>query len=162
MTTPTGRYFQLLTRKPLTPARAGRAIAVSTLLVTVACGAVMRVVDSSEFNSVWLGLWWAVQTVTTVGYGDIVPQTSAGRFAGVAIMFTGIAILGVLAGSLAALFHLEEPEPDAEEPTGEAPTGGPTIHAELVALQVQMQALQARLGALAARTRSAPGDPDES
>jgi voltage-gated potassium channel len=47
-------------------------------------------------------LWWAVVTLTTVGYGDIVPITSTGRWAGVFIMFTGVGVLGVLAGSLTA------------------------------------------------------------
>ena len=104
MTTPVGRYFQFLTRKPLTPARAGRAIAVSTLLVTVACGSVMRVVDSSEFNSVWLGLWWAVQTVTTVGYGDIVPHETSGRIVAAVLMLSGIGFLTVVTAVITAAF----------------------------------------------------------
>jgi voltage-gated potassium channel len=40
---------------------------------------------------------WGVVTLTTVGYGDVVPITHAGRFAGIAIMFTGAGVLGVLA-----------------------------------------------------------------
>ena len=38
----------------------------------------MRWVDKDDFSSVWDGMWWAVQTVTTVGYGDAVPTTVAG------------------------------------------------------------------------------------
>ena len=49
-------------------------------------------------------LWWAIVTLTTVGYGDIVPKTTAGRVDGVMIMVTGIGILGLLAGSLASFF----------------------------------------------------------
>jgi voltage-gated potassium channel len=45
-------------------------------------------------------------TITTVGYGDIVPKTTTGRWAAVVIMVTGIAVLGVLAGSLASFFRL--------------------------------------------------------
>ena len=64
---------------------------------------------NKEFATFGDALWWGIVTLTTVGYGDIVPITTAGRFAGVAIMFTGVGVLGVLAGSLAELFHLDEP-----------------------------------------------------
>jgi len=51
-------------------------------------------------------LWWAIVTLTTVGYGDIVPTSTAGRVDGVMIMVAGVAILGLLAGSLASFFGL--------------------------------------------------------
>ncbi len=51
-------------------------------------------------------LWWGIVTMTTVGYGDIVPKTSVGRWAAVVIMLTGVAVIGVLAGSLASFFRL--------------------------------------------------------
>src|SRR5207247_2902192 len=49
-------------------------------------------------------LWWAVTTVTTVGYGDRFPTTAAGRGVGVVLMIVGIALFGFLAGSLASFF----------------------------------------------------------
>jgi len=104
MTRPVGRYFQFLSRKPLTPARAGRAIAVSTLAVTVVCGVVMRIVDPAEFGSVWIGLWWAVQTVTTVGYGDIVPHDTQGRIVAAVLMLSGIGFLTVVTAVITAAF----------------------------------------------------------
>jgi voltage-gated potassium channel len=59
-------------------------------------------------------LWWAVTTVTTVGYGDRFPTTAAGRGVGVALMIVGIALFGFLAGSLASFFleRREESEVD--------------------------------------------------
>ena len=94
-------------------------------------------------------------TLTTVGYGDIVPITTAGRFAGVAVMFTGIGVLGVLAGSLAELFHLDEPSSPKDSPA-EA-VDAPPLHAELTALRDELQALELRVGDLADRARADAG-----
>lgn len=58
-----------------------------------------------EFATFGDSLWWSVVTLTTVGYGDIVPETLTGRTAAVMIMLTGVAVLGLLAGSLASFFR---------------------------------------------------------
>jgi voltage-gated potassium channel len=87
-------------------------------------------------------MWWAVVSLTTVGYGDIVPKTTIGRLAGVEIMFTGVAVLGVLAGSLASFFRLDDTK------KGAAATPTP-VHDEIAALRAQLQAVDERLGELA-------------
>ena len=69
-----------------------------------------------------------------------------------AIMFTGIGVLGVLAGSLAELFHLDEPS------AGPAPAP-PPMHAELTALRGELQAVELRLGELVERTRASATRP---
>jgi len=97
-----GRFFSFLLGRPLTPYLAGRAIAVATFLVTVAAGVGMRLVDRSEFDNVWVGLWWAVQTVTTVGYGDVVPHQPGGRVLAAALMVVGIAFLTVITAMITA------------------------------------------------------------
>jgi len=53
-------------------------------------------------------LWWAVVTLTTTGYGDVVPQTAGGRFVGGLLMISGIAVLALLTGVLATGFAQEE------------------------------------------------------
>ena len=98
------RYFRFLLRRELTPARAGWAIASATAAVTIACGIVIRLVDPSDFDSVWLGLWWAVQTVTTVGYGDVVPHHTSGRLIGAVLMLSGIGFLTVVTAVITAAF----------------------------------------------------------
>jgi hypothetical protein len=97
-----GQIFRFVLRKPLTPYRAGSAIAVTTFLVTVAAGVGMRLLDPSDFDNVWVGLWWAVQTVTTVGYGDVIPHHPGGRIVGAALMLAGIAFLTVLTAMITA------------------------------------------------------------
>ena len=87
-------------------------------------------------------LWWAVVTLTTVGYGDIVPKTTAGRVDGVMIMVTGVGILGLLAGSLASFFGLDKrlrsDDPSAP-PTDDASSD--PVAAELAALRSQVERL---------------------
>jgi voltage-gated potassium channel len=55
---------------------------------------VMRVADPDNFPSVGLAVWWALQTVTTVGYGDVVPTTTAGQVVGGIEMVIGVAFIG--------------------------------------------------------------------
>src|SRR5262249_56513789 len=74
------------------------------------------------FATVGDALWWSIVTLTTVGYGDIVPKTETGRWAAVIIMFTGIAVLGLLAGSLASFFRLDNGKQSAGSPPADAPT----------------------------------------
>jgi voltage-gated potassium channel len=102
---PTGnRYLRFLLRRELTPARAGWAIASATAAITLACGIAIRLVDPSDFDNVWLGMWWAVQTVTTVGYGDVVPTDTSGRVIGAILMLSGIGFLTVVTAVITAAF----------------------------------------------------------
>lgn len=64
----------------------------------------MWIVDRDEFPNPALGLWWAVQTVTTVGYGDEVPTSVGGRLVAAVVMLVGIGFLTVVTASITAVF----------------------------------------------------------
>jgi voltage-gated potassium channel len=66
-------------QKGLRPRHAAYVIGAFWAIAMVVFGIVERLVDPKTFHSVWLGMWWAVETVTTVGYGDIVPNQTAGK-----------------------------------------------------------------------------------
>jgi voltage-gated potassium channel len=63
-----------------------------------------RNVDGSNIKNFEDGLWWAVTTVTTVGYGDRFPTTTEGRLLAVLLMLVGISLVGVITASVAAWF----------------------------------------------------------
>lgn len=63
-----------------------------------------RNVVGSNIKNIEDGLWWAVTTVTTVGYGDRFPTTIEGRLLAVMLMFAGISLVGVITASVASWF----------------------------------------------------------
>ena len=110
-----------------------------------------------EFATVGDALWWGMVTLTTVGYGDIVPKTSTGRWASVTIMITGIAVLGMLAGSLASFFRLDEGETAAGSAASEPATAAAeSSDAALQALTAQVSALRYQVQALTERLTGVP------
>jgi voltage-gated potassium channel len=73
-----------------------------TLIVTVGGGLTIWLLDHKEFSNLGTSLWWAVQTVTTVGYGDVVPQATTGRLIGTVVMITGIGFIAVMTAAVTA------------------------------------------------------------
>jgi voltage-gated potassium channel len=63
-----------------------------------------RAVDGSNIKNFGDGIWWAITTVTTVGYGDKFPTTIEGKFLAVGLMIVGISLMGVITASVAAWF----------------------------------------------------------
>ena len=76
-----------------------------------------------EFATFGDSLWWGIVTLTTVGYGDIVPETEKGRLAGVFLMLTGVATLGVISGTLASAFRSSNRAAAAEDAADQADDG---------------------------------------
>jgi len=107
-------------------------------------------------------LWWAIVTITTVGYGDFYPVTTLGRLTGVFVMFAGVGIIGALASILASIL-VPDSSPDAPStqtaPAGtpSAPVGpanpqlaagtvaSPSIEAELASLRMEIASLRRAL-----------------
>jgi voltage-gated potassium channel len=98
----------LQAEKRLTSGDSLRIAAILTLAAVVIAGAAQSAVDSGEYASLWDGVWWAVVTVTTVGYGDLYPTTVQGRLIGIVLMFVGIGFLSLLTASIASRFVKEE------------------------------------------------------
>jgi voltage-gated potassium channel len=86
------------------PRGAAVLIATVTTVITVGAGLLMTVIDHDNFPSLGRGLWWAIQTVTTVGYGDHVPETTGGQILAALVMLLGIGFLTVITAAITSTF----------------------------------------------------------
>ena len=86
----------------LTARRAALIISIATIITAVVGGVLGWLVDREDFPTLGTGLWWSLQTVTTVGYGDIVPSRGSGRAIGGVIMLAGIAFIAVVTAAVTA------------------------------------------------------------
>jgi voltage-gated potassium channel len=93
---------RLLLLESLTARRAAAIIAGFTVLITLAGGILERVVDHREYPTIGRGLWFALETVTTVGYGDVTPKYTSGRIIAAVLMLTAIGFLAVITASATA------------------------------------------------------------
>ena len=96
------RQMERITRNPFRGAWV--ATATVTLVVTILAGILMQLTDPDSFPSVWSGLWWAIQTTTTVGYGDLVPGSAAGRLIATLVMLGGIGFISVTTAGITTAF----------------------------------------------------------
>jgi voltage-gated potassium channel len=84
-----------------------RDVSVLALIVILGAGAAFAEIENGHHHhpiSAWDGVWWAITTVTTVGYGDISPATDAGRVIGIVVMFVGIGLVAILTAAAAGRF----------------------------------------------------------
>jgi len=78
------------------------SLIATTALLVILAGVLISIFDRDDFPSVWLGMWWAIGTVTTVGYGDVVPVQPAGRIVAAFVMVVGIAFLSLITATVAS------------------------------------------------------------
>jgi len=98
------RSMSRFLREPSSVAMAARVIVTATAVVVVAGGVLMRVLDHREYSNIWVGMWWALQTVTTVGYGDVTPKKLSGRIIAAFVMLEGIAFLTIVIAAITSTF----------------------------------------------------------
>ena len=91
-------------RRGLRPRDAAILIVTVWLVAVIIFGVVEHLIDDQTFPTVWLGMWWALATVTTVGYGDVVPQDSVGRDIASFLLLGGLALISVLTATITSGF----------------------------------------------------------
>ena len=98
------RRLDAAVARATTPRGAAVVIAVTSIVVTVGAGILMTFAEHERYPSIGSGLWWAIQTTTTVGYGDNVPENVAGRLVAAFVMLFGIGFLTVITAAITSTF----------------------------------------------------------
>jgi voltage-gated potassium channel len=98
------RKMSKFLREPPSVKLAAGVIVTATSLIVVVGGVLMRIVDHNAYKSVWFGMWWVLQTVTTVGFGDLPPSNLLGYLVTAAVMLWGIAFLAIITAAITSVF----------------------------------------------------------
>ena len=98
------RRLSRFMREPPSVRTAAAVIVTATAVVVALGGVLMRVLDHQEYSNIWVGMWWALQTVTTVGYGDVTPKNPSGRIIATVAMLQGIAFLAITTAVITSTF----------------------------------------------------------
>jgi voltage-gated potassium channel len=115
-------------------------LAVFILSVILAAAAVVRVFAQNEFETYGESVWWAAQTITTVGYGDVIPQNSFSRVVAVAVMLFGIAIVSIVTAVVTSAVMAASQGQLAEDATEEQLSALRRIEDRLASLEERLQA----------------------
>ena len=137
--------------------RAGKAVASrrvfgylagATALVGIGAGILVTIIDHKDFATVGDGIWWAIVTLGTVGYGDIVPHTAWGRVVGSVVIVVGVTFLSFLTATVTSMFV----SADQQELTADADALHASREAETPAMLQQLldrtAAIEAKLETL--------------
>jgi voltage-gated potassium channel len=145
------RQMARFLRNPVSVRSAAAVIVSTTAVIVLASGLLMRVLDHREYHNIFIGMWWAIQTVTTVGYGDVTPKAVAGRIVAAAVMLEGIAFVAIVTAAVTSTFvaratHLQDLAAADAEAKRDA-----RIESNLTAVNKRLDRLETMLRELSSR-----------
>jgi voltage-gated potassium channel len=136
---------------PVSVRFAASVIVATTATVVVLGGVVMRLIDHREYANVWVGMWWAMQTVTTVGYGDVTPADRSGRIVASVVMLQGIAFLTITTAVITSTFIARAQTERLEELHAQDDAQDAGVEARLDELAQRLERIETALARLSAR-----------
>jgi voltage-gated potassium channel len=101
---PVGRSWDRFMADPSSTRKAIAVIVVAYLLTVLISAFFMWLLDRAEYPDLSVALWWAIQTVTTVGYGDVPPADPVGRAVAAGVMLAAVAFLAIVTASITSAF----------------------------------------------------------
>lgn len=130
-------------RRPPSVRGAASVIVTVTAAVVVGGGILMRVFDHTEYSNIWVGMWWSLQTVTTVGYGDVTPAHRTGRIIAAFVMLEGIAFVTIVIAAITSTFVARAAKDRGLQQAG-VPESAP-LEAQLERIEERLARIEQRL-----------------
>jgi voltage-gated potassium channel len=131
-----------------------RYLAAATVVLSFAAGVLVWTIDRRDFATLGEGLWWALQTLSTVGYGDVVPHTTWGRVVGSVVIVLGVTFLSFLTATITSYFVTADQEARAAAAESLHGADGDDTQALLHEVLSRLESIEQAL-----RDRSADGPP---
>jgi voltage-gated potassium channel len=120
-------------------------LAAVTVLLATGVGILVRAIAPRDFGSIGEGIWWAIVTLGTVGYGDVVPTTPWGRVVGGLVIIFGVTFLAFLTATVTSMFVSNEQRRDEAHRTELLDSRHEEIRALLRQLDERLAAVESRL-----------------
>jgi voltage-gated potassium channel len=128
---------------------ANRRIFPFLLLTTAGLGTlsgfVVTLIDHKDFPTFGTGVWWAIVTLGTVGYGDVVPHTAWGRVVGSIVIIVGVTFISFLIATVTSYFVAAEEAEAAEEANAARAARAAEAAATLRRIEERLAAIEAKL-----------------
>ena len=120
-------------------------LAAATVILALISGFVMILVDRSNFPNYGIAVWWAIVTLATVGYGDVVPTTPLGRIVGSAVIILGVTFLAFLTATVTSLFVSSDQEAARERELAEREAADKELRELLKRLEQRLSAIESKM-----------------
>jgi voltage-gated potassium channel len=137
--------FERIIRRAVTSRRIFPYLVGTTAALAVLSGFVVTLIDRKDFPHFGIGVWWAIVTIATVGYGDVVPHTAWGRVVGSAVIIVGVTFVSLLIAVVTSYFIAAEEEEKAEVERQERRQELDEARESLRRIEERLSSIEARL-----------------
>jgi voltage-gated potassium channel len=138
-----------LTARAIVSRRVFPYLASVTFALAIGVGFLVRAIAPSDFSSVGEGIWWAIVTLATVGYGDVVPRSPWGRVVGSLVIIFGVTFLAFLTATVTSMFVSNEQREEAARRETLGEERQTELRAAFRRLEARLDAIEAKLDRLA-------------
>ena len=122
-------------------------LALMTFWLGLLAGFVVTLVDRRDFPTFGSGVWWAIVTLGTVGYGDIVPHTAWGRVVGSLVIVFGVTFIAFLTATVTSAFVSTEEQAAREQEREREERAEAELRELLLGIKTQLDAIESKLDA---------------